>query len=193
MRVRKLFSVGVILLGSWFAPTPASAQTKDAPSFDQHVRAVAQFRELAEKGDADSQYMLGVAYDKGYGVSKDDTEAFKWFRLAAEQGHANSQFRVGNMYMSGNGTAKDDAEAVKWFRKAAEQGLAIAQSRLGMMYAKGQAVPQNYVLADMWLRLASEGNDGAAQFRESVEQRMTAAQLTEAQKLVRGWKALKGR
>ena len=114
MRTRKLIGVGVILLGSWFALTPAAAQTKDAASFDRHLRA------LADKGDAESQYKLGTAYDEGFGVPKNYTEAFKWFRLAAEQGHAHSQFRVGDMYMSGEGIAKNDGEALKWFRKAAE-------------------------------------------------------------------------
>ena len=37
MRTRKLIGVGVILLGSWFALTPAVAQTKDAASFDRHL------------------------------------------------------------------------------------------------------------------------------------------------------------
>jgi TPR repeat protein len=187
MRARKLVGAAVGLLGNWFALTPASAETKDAASFARHLRA------LAEKGDADSQYKLGTAYDEGLGVSKDYTEAFKWFRLAAEQGQPNSQFRVGDMYMSGDGVAKNDAEAVKWFRKAAEQGLANAQGTLGIMYAKGQAVPQDYVLAYMWLHLATEGNQGGAQFRDAVGQSMTAAQVAEAQKLAREWKALKGR
>jgi TPR repeat protein len=188
MRARKLLGVGVVvLLGSWFALTPASAQTNDAASFARHLRA------LAEKGDADSQYKLGTAYDEGLGVSKDYAEAFKWFRLAAEQGQVNSQYRVGDMYRSGNGVAKNDAEAVKWFRKAAEQGLANAQGTLGIMYAKGEVVPQDYVLAYMWLHLATGGNQGAAQFRDAVGQRMTAAQVAEAQKLAREWKPPKGR
>jgi len=174
-------------VGTVLKAMPSSAQTKDAASFNRHLRA------LAEKGDADSQYKLGTAYDEGLGVSQDYTEAFKWFRFAAEQGHANSQFRVGDMYMSGNGVAKNDTEAVKWVRKAAEQGLANAQGMLGITYAKGEAVSQDYVLAYMWLHLASQGRPGADQFRDAVGERMTAAQVAEAQKLAREWKALKGR
>jgi TPR repeat protein len=186
--VRTFLSITLVaaaLLASWFVS--ASAQTKDAASFDRQLRA------LAEKGHADSQYKLGTAYDEGLGVAKDYTEAFKWFRLAAEQGHAHSQFRIGDMYMSGDGIAKNDADAVKWFRKAAEQGLANAQGMLGIMYAKGQGVQPNYVLAYMWLHLASEGRQGAAQFRDAVGERMTVAQIAEAQKLAREWKAMKGR
>ncbi len=95
--------------------------------------------------------------------------------------------------MSGEGVAKNDGEAVIWFRKAAEQGLANAQGMLGIMYAKGQAVPQDYVLAYMWLHLATEGNQGAAQFRDAVAQRMSVAQVAEAQRQAREWKASKGR
>jgi TPR repeat protein len=179
--------VAAAMLGSWFAGISASAQTNDAASFARHLRA------LADKGDVEAQYKLGTTYDEGLGVSKDYTEAFKWFSLAAEQGHAHSQFRVGDMYVSGDGVAKNDGEAVKWFHKSAEQGLGNAQGTLGIMYAKGQAVPQDYVLAYMWLHLATEGNQGAAQFRDAVGQRMTAAQVAEAQKLAREWKAKRGR
>jgi len=41
---------------------------------------------LAEKGDAIAQYNLGVMYDEGKGVEKDEKEAVKWYRKAAEQG-----------------------------------------------------------------------------------------------------------
>jgi uncharacterized protein len=61
------------------------------------------------------------------------------------------------------------------------------------MYGKGQAVPQDYVLAYMWLHLATGGNQAAAQVRDAVGQRMTSAQVAEAQKLAREWKPLKGR
>ncbi|MGC2774099.1 MAG: tetratricopeptide repeat protein [Bradyrhizobium sp.] len=185
--ILSIIVVALPLLGGWFTPKPATAQTNDAAALNRHLRA------LADKGDVESQYKLGTAYDEGLGFSKDPTEAFKWFRLAAERGHAHSQFRVGDMYMSGDGVAKNDGEAVKWFRKAAEQGLPNAQGMLGLMYAKGQAVPVDYVLAYMWLALSTEGNPGAAQFRDAVGQRMTAAQIAEAQKRSREWKTSKGR
>jgi TPR repeat protein len=78
-------------------------------------------------------------------------------------------------------------------RKAAEQGLANAQGTLGIMYAKGQGVSQDYVVAYMWLALATEGRPGAARFRDAVGERMTGAQIAEAQKMVRAWKATKRR
>jgi len=40
---------------------------------------------LAEQGNVEAQYNLGVIYAEGRGVAKDETEAVSWFRKAAEQ------------------------------------------------------------------------------------------------------------
>ena len=47
-----------------------------------------KIRERAERGDAEAQYDLALAYYKGEGVAKDLEEAVKWFRKAADQGDA---------------------------------------------------------------------------------------------------------
>ena len=91
---------------------------------------VAELRKVAEQGDAQAQFRLGVCYAKGDGVAEDLREAVKWFRKAAEQGDAKGQFNLGNCYANGDGVAEDQREAVKWYRKAAEQGDALAQAAL---------------------------------------------------------------
>ncbi len=101
------------------------------------------------------------------------------------------------MYGEGLGVPQDDAEAVEWLRKAAEQGRAKAQYNLGFMYAKGRGVTQDYVQAYMWIDLAvanyfSQTNrHRAARFRQRIAERMTPAQISEAQKLAREWKPKK--
>ena len=45
-----------------------------------------QTKQLAELGNADAQYKLGVMYYHGDGVEKDLNESIKWFKKAAEQG-----------------------------------------------------------------------------------------------------------
>ena len=156
--------------------------------------ALREWRPLAEQGNANAQFFLGVMYDKGQGVRQDLREAARWFRKAAEQGHAEAQFNLGAMYDNGQGVPQDDAEAVKWFRKAAEQGLAVAQYDLGVMYDNGQGVPQDYAQAYMWFNLAAsrfppgERRDKAVKNRDIVAEEMTPVQLFEAQKLAREWK-----
>ncbi len=156
--------------------------------------ALREWRPLAKQGNAKAQYNLGVMYRKGQGVPQDDAEAVGWWRKAAEQGHANAQYNLGLMYRKGQGVPQDDAEAVGWWRKAAEQGYATARSNLGFMYAKGQGVPQDDAQAHMWYNLAAsrfspgEKRNKAVKNRDIIAERMTPAQISEAQKLAREWR-----
>jgi TPR repeat protein len=45
---------------------------------------------------AKGQYDLGVKYENGDGVPKDDAQAVTWFRKAAEQGDADASVRTGH-------------------------------------------------------------------------------------------------
>ena len=102
------------------------------------------------------------------------------------------QYNVGPMYAEGMGIPQVDAEAVKWYRLAAEQGIAKAQLNLGTMYYEGQGVPQDHVQAHLWYDLAAaQGNDTARKNREMVAEKMTPAQIAEAQRLAREWKPKK--
>ncbi len=39
--------------------------------------------------------MVGVCYDQGQGVAKDESKAAQWFAAAAAQGHVNAQYDLG--------------------------------------------------------------------------------------------------
>ena len=83
---------------------------------------VAKQRKAAEDGEVASQYGLGLDYETGNCVIKNEEEAVKWYRKAAEQGNADAQYKLGRFYERGWGVVKNGAEAMKWYRKAAEQG-----------------------------------------------------------------------
>lgn len=160
-----------------------------------YATALRLWRSLAEQGDADAQYSLGVMYNNGDGVPRDYAEAMKWHRKAADHGNGNAQFNLGFMYDRGRGMPQSYAEAAKWYSLAANQGVAIAQYKLGVMYHDGQGVPQDYVHAHMWFSLAAaqfpasetENRDEAVKARDFVASKMTPAEITEAQKLAREW------
>ena len=99
---------------------------------------------------------LGLKYDLGQGVTRNDREAMQSYRVAAGQGHAGAQFNLGLMYSLGQGVAQDYPEAMKWYRLASRQGHAQAQFNLGGMYAEGQGVAQDYPEAMKWYRLSDE-------------------------------------
>ncbi len=79
--------------------------------------AMREFRPLAEEGHAEAQSALGLMYEKGQGVARDDTQAVAWWRKSAEQGYAGAQYALGIMYAAGRGVAQDDAQALRWCRK----------------------------------------------------------------------------
>ena len=56
---------------------------------------------LAEQGDAEAQYNLGVMYEHSLGVPQDYKTAVKWYRLSAEQGLAIAQSRLGFLHLLG--------------------------------------------------------------------------------------------
>ncbi len=151
--------------------------------------ALAEFRPVAEQGDAKAQFHLGLMYANGEGVPQDYQEAVKWYRRAAEQGDARAQSNLGLMYDKGQGVPQAYQEAVKWYRRAAEQGRPSAQYNLASMYYSGQGVPQDYVLAHMWTNLAaSQGGEKAVKKRDKIATKMTPDQIAKAQRLAREWK-----
>lgn len=153
-----------------------------------HAGEVDDVRALAEQGDAQAQFNLGVMYAKGDGVAQDHVEAVEWYRRAAEQGDASGQSSLGYKYDKGLGMLQDHAEAVKWYRRAAEQGDAEAQFYLGLKYLSGEGVPKDYVRAHMWSNLAAaQGTEAGVMLRDSAEGRMTREQIAEAQRLARKW------
>jgi TPR repeat protein len=62
--------------------------------------ALRLIRPLADQGNAEAQYNLGIMYVTGQGVPKNGEEAAKLFRLAADQGHAPAQYNLGVMHGS---------------------------------------------------------------------------------------------
>ncbi len=82
----------------------------------------------------------------------------------------------------------DYATALTEFRPVAQQGDADAEFILGVMYSKGQGVPQDDVQAHMWLSLAAaQSKESYRKSRDILAERMTPAQLAEAQRLAREW------
>ena len=105
---------------------------------------------LAEQGDMEAQFNLGVLYEEGIEVpdngklrvvKQDYRKAFEWFTKSAEQGHADAQNNLGLMYKEGSAIPQNDYEAFKWFAKSAEQGHADAQNNLGLIYRDGKETP----------------------------------------------------
>ena len=199
--IRRLMPVLAVALAiSPAFATPASAQSQydlGAAAYQRqdYTTAYRLWRPLADQGNADAQFHLGVMYNDGQGVPQDYAEALRWYRLAAAQGYAGAQYNLGSMYNTGRGVPQDYAEVLRWYRLAAAQGHAGAQNNLGFMYSDGRGVPQDYVQAHKWYNLAAsqysateaEDRDVATKNRDLVAAQMNTDQIAEAQRLAREW------
>jgi uncharacterized protein len=83
-------------------------------------------------------------------------------------------------------TRGDFATAMRLMRPLADQGDVTAQTVVGLMYYFNYG---DRVTAYMWFNLAAaQGNAFAEMFLRDTADKMTPAQIAEAQKLAREWK-----
>ena len=179
----------VVLMISSVAAAMAADTLEDAVAAYRradYATALRVYRSMADQGLAIAQFNVGLMYDNGQGVTKDEIQAMKWYRLAADQGRSDAQYQLGHLNYKQN----NYAEAAKWFHLASDQGRADAQSNLGSMYAEGDGVPQDFVQALMWFTLsAAQNHKDGIENRDKAAGLMTPAQIAEAQELARGWKS----
>ena len=119
---------------------------------------IARLGRLADRGDADAQWQLGVRYHNGEEVAHDDTQAVMWFFRAAEQGHALAQATLGAYYWAGRGVPQDLSKAYFWSTLALAQGDENSRSRLeglASQMTKSQ-VSSARQQAELWLRAHNE-------------------------------------
>jgi len=180
-----------ILLCANFSAGADLASAKLAYQEKDYVTAFKELTPLAEKGNADAQFILAKMYWKGEGVLRDPDQAMKWFKASAAQGNPDAQFFLGSIYLLPH---KDIAEGVKWLRLSAEQGNQDAQWLLGKAYLEGdKELPRDPVQAEMWLWLAARDN---LEFYENAlraaEKQMTPDQIANGKTRAAAWKAKHG-
>lgn len=158
-----------------------------------YVEAAKWYRKAAEQGKAASQYYLGSIHSAGQIPLPDYSEAAKWLFRSAQQGYLPAFHGIGILYEKGRGVQQSDAEAVTWFRRAADFGYVGGQYKMARAYEDGRGVPQDWAEAYFWWSLAISGASGDdkkmfIRDRKKVADRLTAEQIKEAQRRVRGWK-----
>jgi GAF domain/Sel1 repeat/PilZ domain len=119
------------------ASTPSGQSAAHQRSVDQRAAAqrprvisLTDLRKLADRGDADAQWQIGVRYHNGDGVPHNDAQAVQWFHRAAEQGHVTAEATLGAYYWAGRGVPQDLSQAYFWSALALAQGDENSKSRL---------------------------------------------------------------
>lgn len=153
-----------------------------------YATAKAEWQELADSGDANAAFGMGMLYGNGFGVDMNDELALKYYGIAAEQGHADAQFNLAVMHQNGWGVPPDEVLANEWYARAAEKGHTQAQTALGRYYAMDFLDTYDPIQAYKWFALAEKlGDVDAIVKREFLAGRMTADQIRQADELVDVW------
>ena len=140
------------------AAMPATAQSVrdgiEAWQKGDTAGAVAIWRPLAEKGDADAAFNLGQAYRLGKGVVIDLSQAQNWLERAARSGHVDAQTTLGLLlFQNGNRVS-----AMRWLGLAAEAGEPRALLMVGTALYNGDGLPVDQVKAYAYVsRAAAQG------------------------------------
>jgi hypothetical protein len=164
-------AVGLVALSAMMccgATLASLTEGLDALRKNDFAAAERELRPLAERGDPEAQYRIGLMYEFGKGYPQDKAQGIVWFLKAAEQNHAAAQTELAILYATGDGVAQDDRQAFDWFQKGATLGNPTAQYNLGLLYAKGQGVKLDNAQAIAWWRKAAAQGMTVAQFKLGV-------------------------
>ena len=121
---------------------------------------------LADKGNAEAQYHVGMMHNNGIGTAQDPKQAFEWFKKSTASGDPLGAYKLG-CYYAGQfaGVVPTDLnEALKYKLVAAEAGYALAQHDVAVMYEK----QGNSEAALKWLKMAADQGYPSALFGLSM-------------------------
>ncbi len=155
-------------------------------------------QELAEQGDSEAQFSLGLMYDtRGFG-KRDPKQAVYWFAKAAAAGVAGACLYLGMKYEFGVQVAQDTAKAQHWYEQAALQGWPQAAFMLANLYlntspaerisgcawmsiARDQEFPgANQLHQQYCLDLSTDESEKSTRLTARIQQRIYSAELTSS-------------
>ena len=114
------------------------------------------WEELAENGDRDAQFNVGILHAHGTGFETDRTVAFHWLQRAAKQGDVVAAYNLGVLFADDATGSPDYESAVRWYEVATSAGHADAMGRLAILLANGRGVERDLSRA---ARLTSEASE----------------------------------
>ncbi len=123
---------------------------------EDYLHAFKYAQIAAEKADKEGFAILGLLYQNGLGVDKDDYKAFESYMQAAALGHEDALNQIGWMYQTGCGIEEDPAQAFFWYNESAQKGSAVGMNNLGCCYQLGIGVEQDVEVAAEWFKKAAE-------------------------------------
>lgn len=115
-------------------------------------------KEMAQRGNASSQFKLGLMYETGAGINASLVQAITWYKKSADQLHKPAINRLTYLEIKRTGFKDKDQAWLKELTKDAKFNEGEALFLLGQMYREGTGVDKNLNLALKLLRKAIAAN-----------------------------------
>jgi len=138
-------------------------------------------------------YSLVTRRAAGNSAPRTYAAAMGLFEEAAKKGDAEAAWKVALGYLRGIGVPRDEIKGAAWLKKAANLGDVRAQTALSDLYFTGDGVPRDYMRSYTWANIAAHNGQAADGRLELLRQRMTTAQLEDANRRIAAWFAQKSK
>ena len=113
----------------------------------------------AHRGYGDDQLQLGICFQLGEHVTKNEKEAVRWYKKSMNQGYYQAYQALGLCYADGIGVKADANQAIRLFKLGIAKGDKYCYFRLANIYYDGNGVPLNYASAAYYYKLGAEKGD----------------------------------
>jgi localization factor PodJL len=151
--------------------------------------AVHLLERASQAGLPPAQARLAMMHEKGDGTPLDLKQAAFWYERAAMGGNIRAMHNLATLLASGRNGKPDYAAALRWYGEAAESGLRDSQYNLGILLALGLGSKLDRPKAFQWFSLAAaQGDTEAAQKRDEMAGRLSAAEMKAARAALELWR-----
>lgn len=158
------FIVGCIIFFIGLAAHSASLdEGVDAYLLNRPSVAMSIWMPLAKRGDPKAQNNVGLLYQKGEAVSKNDRKAIEWYRKAIIQGLPEAHHNLALLLYEQDTTAVNE-EVFNLLTYASKQNVIASTYMLGLMHYQGSGIEQDLNSASKLWELAAKKGSLEAQF-----------------------------
>lgn len=135
----------------------------------ENTKTFDKLMEMANAGNAQAQYNVGMFYNNGIGLPRDPKQAFDWFKKSAANGDPLAAYKMSSYYAGHfQGVVNpDNLKSLQYNLVAGKAGYILAQLELGDIYA----AKNDFWEAARWWKLAGEQGDAGSLQRLALLQK----------------------
>jgi TPR repeat protein len=125
----------------------------DAYYKGDYEKALRYLQNAYARGDMKAGRYIGLCYENGYGVPRDNSLAAHWYTEASKKGDVTATYLLGTLYEKGKGVPQDAKKAFALYEQSAYRNdhvSAPSQLALGRLYEDGIGVKKDLSKARYW-------------------------------------------